>query len=150
MIDIEGFLDAAEQKCESRGSRLTQKRKRVLSTLAKANKALSAYELIDSYYEECGEKMQAMSVYRILDFLEAEQLVHKLKLANKYIPCSHIDCDHPQEIAQFLICSECSIVTEIPAKNSLSDMLAAETANAEFQLQDTQIELSGLCKNCRI
>ena len=38
-----------------------------------------------------------MSIYRILEFLESQQLVHKLKLTNRYVACVHITCNHEHE-----------------------------------------------------
>ena len=51
---------------------------------------MSAYELVDYCKETYGVSPPPMSVYRILDFLQQERLVHKLNLANKYIACAHI------------------------------------------------------------
>jgi Fur family zinc uptake transcriptional regulator len=42
-----------------------------------------------------------MSVYRILEFLEAESLVHKPSSAKKHVACSHILGGFSQEITQF-------------------------------------------------
>ncbi len=107
MDNIDKTLHHAEQHCKSNGSRLTDKRKQVLLGLVQSGKAVSAYELIDYCKSEFGETIQAMSIYRILDFLEQEQLVHKLTTANKYIACSHITCSHDHAVPQFLICSQC-------------------------------------------
>ena len=49
-----------------------------------------------------------MAVYRILGFLEAENLVHKLVLTNnKYVACYHIGSEYKHEIPQSLICDGC-------------------------------------------
>ena len=59
-----------------------------------------------------------MSVYRILDFLIHEELVHKLETASLYIACAHIACDHQHETPQFLICDRCFTVKEIGIKST--------------------------------
>ena len=148
MSSIQKVIDSAEAHCQSRGTRLTEKRKRVLSGLIDSGKALSAYELIDYCKNEYNEKLPAMSVYRILDFLQEEHLVHKLELANKYVACSHITCNHAHEVPQFLICNSCNQVKEIAIKRSLVDSLKLNIEVADYQLLSTQIELNCLCQNC--
>ena len=76
----------------------------MLQGLLQSKQALSAYELADYCRDELGESMPPMSVYRILEFLEGVQLVHKLKLANRFVACDHITCDHKHGVPQFLIC----------------------------------------------
>jgi Fur family zinc uptake transcriptional regulator len=148
MSSVESIIQHAEQHCDMRGSRLTQKRKQVLTGLVKSDKALSAYELIDFCKQEYGESLPAMSVYRILDFLESELLVHKLNLANKYVACMHISCDHAHAVPQFLICKNCSIVKEITVEESTISDLGNTVKGAGYQLLSPQIELNCLCDNC--
>ena len=148
MNSVESIIQHAEQHCALHGSRLTQKRKQVLTGLVKSNKALSAYELIDFCKQEYGESLPAMSVYRILDFLESELLVHKLNLANKYVACMHISCDHAHAVPQFLICKNCSIVKEITVEESTISDLGNTVKGAGYQLLSPQIELNCLCDNC--
>lgn len=146
--DTQSILDRAEERCCARGSRLTKKRQQILKGLIESGKALSAYELIDYYKAEYGENIPAMSVYRILDFLCSENLTHKLNLANKYVACSHIACNHSHEVPQFLICGQCSQVSEIAIKRSLIDTLKINVEDAHYQLSSNQIELDCLCQSC--
>lgn len=148
MTNIQRIMDSAEAQCQNHGTRLTEKRKNILSSLVGSEKALSAYELIDYYKEAHGEKIPAMSVYRILDFLQDEHLVHKLNLANKFVACSHITCDHAHAVPQFLICNKCSQVKEIAIDRSLVDSLKQNVEDADYQLLNTQIELNCLCLSC--
>ena len=78
MVDIESVLSHAEEHCRDHGIRLTPKRKQVLFGLVKAQKALSAYDVIDEVKREFNSVLQPMSVYRILEFLTDNQLIHKL------------------------------------------------------------------------
>ena len=79
------------------------KRGQVLEGLLMSKTAVSAYELTDLCRNTLGYELLPMSVYRILDFLENNELVHRLSTSNKYIVCSHISCD-PTQSPQFLIC----------------------------------------------
>ena len=148
--NIEHILDRAEQHCIEHGARLTRKRKQVLSELIKSQRALSAYELADIHATEFGESLPAMSVYRILDFLIEENLVHKLELSNKYIACAHISCDHAHQISQFLICRECNKVKEIAIDKTTFDELKTSVEHAGFALSNPRLELSCICNDCSL
>ncbi len=141
-------LEAAEQYCKNHGSKLTLKRKQVLSALIQSSKALSAYELAAICNEKFQASIPAMSVYRILDFLENAGLVHKLNLANKYVVCSHISCDHTHGTPQFLICKACSAVNEVNISQTIIAELTETVEQANYQLLSPQIELNCLCQSC--
>lgn len=147
-MNIDQIIDYAEHQCKKNGARLTVKRKRILYGLLQSDKALSAYELIDYCKEEYDEAIPAMSVYRILDFLQQEGLVHKLNLANKYVACSHITCNHEHAVPQFLICRECLKVKEISISKSTIDELKKNVQDADFNLVSPQLEMNCLCNQC--
>ncbi len=148
MPNISQILSHAEANCRQRGTKLTEKRKRVLTGLLQSTKALSAYDLIDYLRDEFDEAPPPTSVYRILDFLSEENLVHKLKLANKYVACSHISCDHAHEVPQFLICDQCGSVSEIGIKKSVINTLKTSVEQAGYFLKSPQLELHCVCQDC--
>ena len=148
MNHVDRIIGHAEQHCKDHGARLTVKRKQVLAGLIRSNKALSAYELMDVCKQQYGESMPAMSIYRILEFLEDEHLVHKLSLANKYVACAHIRCSHAHAVPQFLICRQCSKVKEIDVKPAMIDELRASVNEAGFKLISPQLEMNCLCEGC--
>ncbi|KGJ88354.1 Fur family transcriptional regulator [Colwellia psychrerythraea] len=147
--NINQIITHAETLCKSHGARLTTKRKLVLSSLIQSGKALSAYDLIDLCKENFNENIPAMSVYRILEFLENEKLVHKLKLANKYVACSHITCNHDHGVPQFLICGTCDHVKEISINKSTISQLKNDVEQAGFQLINSQLEMNCICNSCQ-
>lgn len=149
MNNVDNIINHAEQHCKARGTRLTDKRKHILSGLLQSDKALSAYELIDYCKSEFDQAIPAMSVYRILDFLHEEKLVHKLKLANKYVACAHITCDHAHGVPQFLICGNCNKVKEITINASTMKTLKQNVEKAGFHLLSPQMELNCLCEDCQ-
>lgn len=149
MTKVQTIIDHAEQSCKAHGSKLTNKRKQVLSGLLKANRAMSAYELVDYCKEAFGTSPPPMSVYRILDFLKEEHLVHKLDLSNKYIACAHITCDHNHGMPQFLICGDCQRVEEITVGKSTITTLKRKVEEAGFHLDSPQLEINCLCSQCK-
>lgn len=147
-LDVNRIMHRAGELCSQSGVRLTDKRAKLLEILVRSETPMSAYELADHYNREMGQSMPAMSVYRILDFLEQEQLVHKLSSTNKYLACAHIACAHEHEIPQFLICRSCQKVKEIGIKSSIVEELSAQVGKAGFKLMNSQLELDCLCKAC--
>ncbi len=148
MIHLNPMIEFADQQCKAQGTRLTPKRKLLLKGLIQANKALSAYELIDYCKTHFNESIPAMSAYRILEFLEHNQLVHKLHLANKYIVCAHMSCNHSHGVSQFLICKQCALVKEISLQQPLLDELAHTAKAAGFDQINQQLEIASLCNLC--
>lgn len=146
--NIEQAIRRAERHCSKQGIRLTLKRKLVLSTLLKSDKALSAHELADTCKKELGETLSTMSIYRMLDFFTEKNLAHKLGLANKYVACEHINCDHNHGIPQFLICKSCSKVKEIFINQNMIQELQAYTQNSGFKMVSPQLEMSCYCEEC--
>jgi Fur family transcriptional regulator, zinc uptake regulator len=144
------IINRAQEICAQSGGKLTDKRKRILELLLLSQTPLSAYEVADAYNKHSDTTMPAMSVYRILDFLESEQLVHKLSSANKYIACSHIACTHAHEVPQFLICERCQTVKEIAISKSIISELDSQVRSAGYKLLNSQLELQCLCQPCSI
>jgi Fur family zinc uptake transcriptional regulator len=95
--------------------------------------------------EEGAETSQPIAppiVYRALEFLLAEGLVHRIESKNAFI-----SCDHPghQYAAQFLICSGCEKVAELDNPNS---SLLAEADNLGFKVDHSVVEITGVCRDC--
>jgi len=148
MKNLQKTISHAEQRCQQRGTQLTEKRKRVLTGLLQSDRALSAYELVDYCKENFDEPLPAMTVYRILEFLETEQLVHKLNLSSRYVACVHINCDHKHAVPQFLICTECQRVEEISISTATLATLRKNVEAAGYRLASPQLEMNCLCEQC--
>lgn len=148
MKNIDHIIEHAEAHCLKKGSRLTQKRKLVLHSLLSAEHALSAYELAEIYEAQFGEKLSAVSAYRMLDFLVEENLAHRLELANKYVACEHINCDHSHGAPQFLICKKCNKVKEVSINPSMIQELQDSVNDSGFRLVSPQLEINCLCEEC--
>jgi len=148
MNDIDAIIQHVEKSCKAGGKQLTSKRKLVLQALIHANKSLSAYELVEYCKQHFNQNIQAMSVYRILDFLESEHLVHKLKVSNKYIVCSHILCEHDHGTAQFLICSKCDKISEQIIDPEMITGLQSNARKEGFTVISPQLEINCVCDDC--
>lgn len=145
---IDTLLQHAERKCSLNGVRLTEKRKLVLSSLLVSEKAMSAYDLVDVCKQVFETSIPAVSVYRILDFLESQHLAHKLNSANKYVACSNITSEQAHDVPQFLICDQCQRVEEISLSDAAADVLTNNAKKAGFSLLKPQLELNCICHKC--
>ena len=143
-------LGEAERHCSEKGVRFTAKRKLVLEALLNSDRSLSAYELADYCRAELGSEMRPMSVYRILDFLASERLVHRIKTTNKFIACSHISCEHDHKAWQFLICQNCDKVEEVDLEKSILNKITDAIQEVGFQVAGRQFELEGVCSDCSV
>ncbi|NTS76483.1 transcriptional repressor [Catenovulum sp. SM1970] len=146
--DLSNIIEKAVAQCQKSGTKLTEKRKNVLVSLVTSETPLSAYELVEKYREDHAEVIAAMSVYRMLDFLEKENLVHKLSSTNKYVGCAHITCCHTHQIPQFLICDKCNKVSEVGIAKEIIGQLKENVESSGFQLHSQQLELHGICDKC--
>lgn len=140
---VNKIIDSAEQLCLRRKVRLTSQRKTVLRLLCQSGRPLSAYELLDLMRQEV-DNPAPPTVYRALDFLIDQGLVHKLESLHAYVGCSHPD--HPHA-SQFLICADCGDVAELEDP-AVSSSLQAACDAAGFETQRPLIELLGTCADC--
>ena len=134
----------AEARCAEKGERLTPARLAVYAEMLASNRPVSAYELISLLERRQGRKIAPLTVYRHLDFLMRNGLVHRLQSAQTYLPCDHPD--HPHE-SQFLLCSSCGHVDEVESRG-LSKMLSEIADEHGFRPDDAVIEIKGVCGTC--
>src|SRR5438132_11016246 len=105
-------LDHAERVCKMRAQNFTPIRRRVLQALLSSHRPLGAYELIDELATSM-PRPAPITIYRALDFLIENGLVHRIESRNAFLACAH-DHDAATMVA-FLICERCGSAGEIPA-----------------------------------
>jgi Fur family zinc uptake transcriptional regulator len=137
-------LDEAERRCGARNQRLTAQRRRVLEIVAASHNAIGAYEILDRMADS-GRRPAPITVYRALDFLMEQGLVHRLASLNAFVACSHPKGEHG---AQFLICTACGMVAELDS-DPVRWAIDAGAAPYGFQVADPLVEVAGVCVNCR-
>ena len=140
---IEQAIEAAEALCRDNGTRFTDLRRKVLEMVWQSHKAVKAYDLLDQLASE-GGSAKPPTVYRALDFLMEEGLVHKIQSLNAYVGCPHPGKNH---VSQFLICEGCETVEEIHSAGLQAELKKATSA-ARFSPRRQTVEVHGLCKQC--
>src|SRR5262249_12484131 len=118
----------AEALCAERGERLTPMRRHVLEILAASHKPLGAYEIMD-LAARSGPRPAPITVYRALDFLRENGLVHRIESRNAFV--ASVDNHGTDALVAFLICERCGAVGDAPAA-AVAQLLAAAARSAGF------------------
>jgi len=135
----------AERLCAARAQRLTAMRRKVLEALLTSHQPLGAYEIIDRLAEK-GGRPAPITVYRALDFLREQDLVHRIESRNAFMACVH---NHAAgDLVVFLLCERCGAVGEAPAA-AVADALKNAARAARFSPKTSVIEITGVCAHCR-
>jgi Fur family zinc uptake transcriptional regulator len=138
-------IEHAERICAGRSQNLTPIRRQVLHALLSSHRPLGAYEVIDELARAM-PRPAPITVYRALDFLMQNGLVHRIESRNAFLACGH-DHDHTAAVA-FLICECCGSVGEIPA-SELAQSLHDAARQTGFTPKMLVVEITGLCGHCQ-
>jgi Fur family transcriptional regulator, zinc uptake regulator len=139
----ETLLNRAGEICAARGARLTDLRREVLGLILDADGPTGAYDLLDGLRGSRGPTAPP-TVYRALDFLLEQGLVHKLERLSAFVGCVAHEQEHA---AQFLICRTCGRVTELE-DHKLAHALADAAERLGFTVGKATIEAEGQCAVC--
>jgi Fur family zinc uptake transcriptional regulator len=142
--DISERLARAEASCALRGAKLTDIRRTVLELILQAGEPIGAYALLDRLKDKSGQG-KPPTVYRALDFLLAQGLIHRVERLNAFVSC-HEEADHPHPV-QFLICSACGTVAEYEDA-AIGEAVAQVAARTGFVVKRSIVEAEGLCCDC--
>jgi len=156
--ETELLLDQAAAFCLSRSQRLTEQRRQILGLILESPRPSGAYDLLDRLRQD-GKPAAPPTVYRALDFLTAQGLVHRIERLSAFIGCAHMlaaegheGCDHSHphhgiEAVQFLICTQCRRAFEI-TDGRIRGAIEAAAAGAGFRPAAATVEVEGICADC--
>lgn len=139
-------LDHAEQVCKQNAQKFTPLRRLVLQALLSNHRPLGAYELIDELAKSL-PRPAPITIYRTLDFLMDNGLVHRIESRNAYLACAAHDHDATSAVT-FLICERCGLVGEIPSASFARDLNAAARSSG-FAPKLSVVEITGVCAHCQ-
>jgi Fur family zinc uptake transcriptional regulator len=151
--ETERLLDQAGAFCGRRQLRLTEQRRLVLGLILDNPRPSGAYDLLDRLREE-GHPAAPPTVYRALEFLTAQGLVHKIERLSAFVGCSHMldpcgpdHAHHGLDATQFLICTACRRVFEMG--DSRIRVAIDQAAGARgFKPTAATVEVEGVCADC--
>lgn len=151
---VNDALAAAETVCAERGVRLTPMRRRVLELVWDNHKPVGAYAVLEELQADRRDTdsddatrgpVAPPTVYRALDFLLENGLVHRIEMLNAYIGCCQPEARHS---GQFLLCSECGMAAEL-ASDALLETIDDEASRRGFSVRRITVEVDGVCPDCR-
>jgi len=142
---IEKALEDARRHCQARKARLTELRELVLELVWQSHRPLGAYQLMDMLRERYKGNVAPPTVYRALDFLQEQGLVHRLATLNAYIGCTQLhQRDHQPS---FFICEECHNAMEVNTPRIAQAIREIASSN-NFSAKGNAVEVMGVCNYC--
>ena len=162
--DVNERLLAAKEQCRSSGARFTPLRQQIYQLVLEANKPVGAYDLITQLQQmrlaepeaesdssnnqantQTPKNVAPPTVYRSLEFLLSEGLIHQLTSITAKVPSCHPRAQHT---APFLICAQCERVQECSCL-PVQEMMSFAEQDVGFTVERSVIELSGRCQACQ-
>jgi len=140
---VNDALQSAEDVCAQKVTRLTDLRRRVLELVWESHRPVGAYYILEALMKE--QRAAPPTVYRALDFLLGQGLVHRIASLNAYVGCNRPQTPHS---GQFLICDTCLESAEI-LNEKVFDALRETALNTGFDVHQQTVEIIGTCRRCR-
>ncbi len=146
------YTETALDVLRKKGFRITRPRRLVVELLDRTDTALSAYEIKEAL-DKSSETADVVSIYRILDCLEENGLVHRVMNSGKVSKCllepeEHCHRDQVDHCHHLLICKACGVIQEAHCEG-VGEMIRALEGKSDFRILSHSLEFSGLCGQCR-
>ena len=142
---IEKALQDAESICAQKNIRFTDLRKKVFEIISAKHSPIKAYDILELLQKD-DSSAKPPTVYRALDFLLENGLVHKLHSSNSFAACSHPTAEHSQ--CYFLICDKCNNVKECCNSGLITEEITKIATDNNFKTNNISIEIKGICNSC--
>tara|TARA_B100000989_G_scaffold118245_1_gene87051 strand:- start:859 stop:1347 length:489 start_codon:yes stop_codon:yes gene_type:complete len=142
---IKDALADADKVCGSKGVRLTPQRRAIFEIVWSSHKPIGAYEILEILAKKTKSRPAPMTVYRALDFLIEQCLVHRIASLNAYMGCSHPGKHHG---SCFLICDNCGQAAQI-VDDKFENIISQEADRVGFTINLNLVEVSGVCSQCQ-
>ncbi len=140
---VNDAMKRAELLCSKHSSKLTPIRRKVLKLVWDSHKPIKAYEILARL--STGNFIEKPpTVYRALDFLLENNLVHRIESLNAYVGCS---IEHRSCGSKFFICDQCNEVEELN-EPKLNKVLTGASKKQNFIPHLVNIEIHGMCAQC--
>ena len=137
------FLQSAAEHCLKNGANLTDLRRQVLDLVLAHDGVVKAYQILSDLQQARGSAAPP-TVYRALEFLVEQGILHRVEALNGYVVCRHLDCAHPSVI---LTCRDCGKVDEMAADEGFM-ALRQLCAGHGSEMDEQQLLLNGRCVQC--
>ncbi|TSC84917.1 MAG: Fe2+/Zn2+ uptake regulation protein [Parcubacteria group bacterium Gr01-1014_13] len=125
--------------------RSTPVRKALLKILSKDQAPLSAFDILAKLH---AQKLLAnkTTVYRQLDSLEKQGLIHTVRLSDRSV---RYELAGKDDHHHHLVCVKCNDVKDVDFENHLSRQEKNIEKSKKFKILRHSMEFFGLCFNCQ-
>lgn len=153
--DVATRLEEVVHWCQHHGQKLTPVRRLVLGLILSETRPLGAYDIL-SLLRAYQPRAVPPTVYRALDFLLEQGLIHRIERLSAFVGCRHrLDCEdcctsHKAwgvHRAQFLICRVCGQVQELE-QDVVAAVLLQSARGRGFRAEAATVEIEGVCARC--
>jgi Fur family zinc uptake transcriptional regulator len=144
-ISIDNAMQRAEEICLRHKVKFTKLRQNILKLIWGNKIPLKAYEILETLKINF-PSAKPITIYRTLDFLLTNKLIHKLETQNSFIPCSH-----PQSTEHhcyFIVCLKCNKVVE-GCEDDLLKAIFNSLGDRHFIPSKIVLEIQGVCIDCQ-
>lgn len=133
-------LNEAREYCLEKGLNFTPMRQRVYREIAKHG-SIGAYE-IARRLSSSKLQINAVSVYRVLDFLLEVGLVYKINSSKKYAIAPLKGIDEADKVSIVLVCTKTGAATKYHSE-ALTECISNFTAEIGFDMSRVVVEIEG-------
>lgn len=126
--------------------KLTELRKDILTILSIKNKPMGAYDILEKLKEK-RTSAEPPTVYRVLNFLVENKLIHRIESQNTYVCCSQLNENQTEHQTILFFCRQCQTCYEFKNNDVFLSILQFSEKN-HLKVDDSLIELSGICQKC--
>lgn len=139
------FRNACLDALKDSGYRVTKSRLAIIQVLDEAKTPLTAREIFETVAE--AEKIDQVTVYRVLETFQALCLVHQVFPTGGYVACNHQTCNDKLHI--LLRCATCEKTSELDVpQETLAPMLWYLKGEHGFSITAHFFQINGTCSAC--
>lgn len=141
---IDEAIKKAKALCHANKVFLTPLRQAILELIWQSHSPLKAYDILKQL-KATNSSARPITIYRSLDFLIENKMIHKIESQNSFFGCSHPG-EHRN--CYFTICQKCRAVKEL-CNDEFSSRIQEQIKKSNFQTKNIILEIQGLCSDCR-
>ncbi len=130
------------KKKKTIGSSSSSPRDEVMEIVKSSQKPIGAYTILEKFKKK-HPNAAPLTIYRALEYLQKNHLVHRIEKLNAYVAC----CYGHGCAAQFLVCSTCGTATEIEMQ-AFDNQIGKVARQYGFKVEQSILELVGTCSTC--
>lgn len=138
-------MQKALEICLEQNVKFTKLRQNILQLIWENDSPIKAYDIL-KILKVNFPSSKPITIYRTLDFLMENKLIHRLETQNAFMPCNHPKSSEDHH-CYFIICVKCHQVSE-GCKDDLLTIVFDQLGKKNFRPSKVVLEIQGFCSNC--